>query len=56
MKKKIHLRKWVKEFLIITLFFLIMIAAILQLYKMDQDFIKKCTAIGYSEQYCIEHK
>lgn len=52
MKKRLKLRSWVKWLIaILILFNLLVIIKI-----MDREFIKKCTANGYSETYCIAHK
>ena len=53
---RVKLRKRIKTFLIITLFILIGIAIILQLKKLDDDFMESCQNAGYSYNYCLAHK
>ena len=55
MKKKRHLRRWVKE----CLLFIPLLVIIGVLVKVDsnlsKDFIKNCENAGYSYNYCVNH-
>lgn len=49
--KNRKLRSWVKYFLLILVLF-----ALLKVNNfLENDFVKNCEELGYSNNYCIEH-
>lgn len=54
------MKKWLKEnkedIIIITLLIVIFTLLGYVIHKMDNNFIKTCTDMGYSYDYCIAHK
>lgn len=48
--------KKIRNILIAILIILVVIAIFLQLKKEDDEFMKTCQELGYSYNYCMEHK
>jgi hypothetical protein len=48
--------KRIKNILITILIILVVIAIFLQLKKKDDEFMETCQKLGYSYNYCMEHK
>lgn len=56
MKKKLRIKREVRNTLIICAILMALATIFYFMIKEDEDFVKNCVSNGYTEQYCIAHK